>query len=71
MADPILAHLRDELIRVMHENAETLREEASVSPSEETLAQQERSLALVRVLKEPDPGIRLLLDSTFISHPRC
>jgi hypothetical protein len=50
MADPILAHLRDELIRVMHENAETLREEASVSPSEETLAQQERSLALVRAV---------------------
>jgi hypothetical protein len=50
MADPILADLRDELIRVMHENAETLREEASVSPSEETLAQQERSLALVRAV---------------------
>jgi hypothetical protein len=50
MADPILAHLRDELIRVMHENAETLREQASVSPSEETLAQQERSLALVRAV---------------------
>lgn len=50
MADPVLAHLRDELIRVMHENAETLREEASVSPSEETLAQQERSLALVRAV---------------------